>query len=48
MISEVKVRFISAIDREYTELMKEGPQNIEEVRELHEIQSKIKEIILEL
>lgn len=48
MISEIKVRFIAAIDREYTEMMKEGPKNIDEVRQLHELQSKIKEIILEL
>ena len=48
MTSEMQVRFISAIDREYTEMMKEGPKNINEVRELHEMNSKIKDMILEL
>lgn len=47
MISEVKVRFMSAIDREYTEIMKD-PHSKEEIKVIHDINRKVKDLILNL
>jgi len=47
MISEAKVRFISAIYREYTEMMKEK-HSAEEIKIIHDINRKIKDMIVKL
>lgn len=47
MIEEVKVRFISAIDREYTELMKEN-HSVEELKIIHDTNRQIKDMIVNL
>lgn len=47
MISEAKVRFISAIDREYTEMMKEK-HSAEDLKIIHDINRKIKDMIVKL
>lgn len=47
MISEVKVRFISAIDRKYTEIMKESHSR-EDIGLIHDLNRKIKDLILDL
>lgn len=47
MISEVKVRFISAIDREYTEMMKEQ-HSVEEIKVIHDTNRAVKDLILNL
>ena len=47
MISEIKVRFISAIDREYTEMMKESHSR-DEIKIIHETNRKIKDLIIQL
>ena len=47
MIKVVKSRFISAIDREYTSMMKE-PHSAEDIKIIHNINRKIKDMIASL
>lgn len=47
MISEVKVRFINAIDREYTEMMKES-HSAEEIKIIHDTNRQIKDMIIKI